>query len=130
VNLTGFYGDYTLTVDGKTVLLSLVKGTSQYSLTIPTGDYNGDGVVNAADYTVWRDTLGSTTDLRADGNGDGVIDAADYGAWATNFGKVYSNGSGAASSAAVPEPASLMLLAMGGIVFGVLRRERSGFGFC
>jgi arabinogalactan endo-1,4-beta-galactosidase len=29
------------------------------------GDYNRDGVVDAADYTVWRDTLGSTTDLRA-----------------------------------------------------------------
>ena len=27
------------------------------------GDYNGNGVVDAADYTVWRDTLGSTTDL-------------------------------------------------------------------
>ncbi len=27
-------------------------------------DYNGNGIVDAADYTVWRDTLGSTTDLR------------------------------------------------------------------
>ena len=37
--------------------------------------------VDAADYTVWRDTLGSTTDLRANGNdtGDsyGVIDEAE-----------------------------------------------------
>ena len=23
-----------------------------------TGDYNGNGIVDAADYTVWRDTLG------------------------------------------------------------------------
>ena len=42
------------------------------------GDYNNDGTVDAADYVVWRDTLGSTTDLRADGNPNLVIDANDY----------------------------------------------------
>ena len=64
------------------IALSLVKGTSNYSLTVPIGDYNGDGIVDAADYAIWRDTLGSTTDLRADGDGDGVIDPGDYDTWA------------------------------------------------
>jgi hypothetical protein len=50
------------------------------------GDYNGDGVVGAADYTVWRNTSGSTSDLRADGNGDGMVDALDYAVWKGNFG--------------------------------------------
>ncbi len=45
------------------------------------GDFNRDGQVDAADYTIWRDTNGSTTDLRADANGDGVVDQADYDAW-------------------------------------------------
>ena len=36
------------------------------------GDYNINGVVDAADYTVWRDTLGSRTDLRADGDNTGA----------------------------------------------------------
>jgi hypothetical protein len=49
------------------------------------GDYNHDGHVDAADYTVWQDTKGSTTDLRADGNRDGVVDQADYDLWKANF---------------------------------------------
>jgi hypothetical protein len=67
------------------------------------GDYNGDFVVNAADYVVWRDTLGSTTDLRANGNDTNVaIDEGDYGVWKANFGESLGVGAnseeGAASS--------------------------------
>ncbi|TWT88207.1 Lysyl oxidase [Pseudobythopirellula maris] len=54
------------------------------------GDYNGNGAVDAADFTVWRDALG-TTGLTpfagADGDGSGVIDQADYGVWASHFGE-------------------------------------------
>jgi hypothetical protein len=49
------------------------------------GDYNHDGHVDAADYTIWQDTKGSTTDLRADGNGDGVVDQLDYDLWKADF---------------------------------------------
>jgi hypothetical protein len=56
----------------------------------PAGDFNDNGFVDAADYTVWRDTLGSTTDLRANddnmGGSAGVVDQADYALWKTNFG--------------------------------------------
>ena len=45
------------------------------------GDFNRDGIVYAADYTMWRNTLGSTTDLRADANLDGIVDQADYEVW-------------------------------------------------
>jgi len=73
------------------------------------GDYNGNGTVDAADYTVWRNTLNSNDDLRADGDNSGMVDAADYGIWKTHFGESASVGS-SASSAAVPEPASCALL--------------------
>jgi hypothetical protein len=53
----------------------------------PVGDYNQDGAVDAADYTVWQDTRDSKTDLRADGNGDGVVDQADYDLWKAHFGR-------------------------------------------
>jgi hypothetical protein len=56
----------------------------------PLGDYNLDSTVNAADYTVWRDTLGSTTDFRANGTNEGasldLIDQADYDYWKERFG--------------------------------------------
>jgi hypothetical protein len=51
------------------------------------GDYNRDGTVDAADYTVWRKTEGSTTELAADGNGDGKVDKADHDLWKANFGE-------------------------------------------
>lgn len=83
----------------RTVLSNLV--------TIP-GDYNADGTVDAADYTVWRDTLGSTTDLRADGNDDMTINQQDYAVWKGNFGMSVS-GSGSGAGAAVPEPTGAVL---------------------
>ncbi|HEX5472702.1 MAG TPA: hypothetical protein VFW73_12500 [Lacipirellulaceae bacterium] len=58
------------------------------------GDYNANGSVDAADYVLWRKTLGSTTNLVADGSGptagapNGVVDQFDYDYWRSNFGNV------------------------------------------
>jgi hypothetical protein len=54
-----------------------------------TGDYNLNGVVDAADYVVWRNTLGTTGPLYAgaDSSGNGIVDQADYLIWRANFGK-------------------------------------------
>ena len=53
------------------------------------GDYNGDLIVNAADYTVWRNTLGSSVArfAGADGDGDQVIGGGDYDVWKSHFGE-------------------------------------------
>jgi hypothetical protein len=74
------------------------------------GDYNHNGIVDAADYTVWRDSLGSTVKLDADGNVNHMIDASDYDVWKANFG---TSGSGAGDLASVPEPASIVLFLPG-----------------
>jgi beta-glucanase (GH16 family) len=90
------------------------------------GDYNGDHVVDAADYTVWQDSLGqSGIGLAADGSGNGTVDMADYTMWQSHYGAT-SGGSGAGSTTAVPEPSSFLLAAMAatGLVWrGRLRRQ-------
>ncbi|TWT75676.1 hypothetical protein Pla123a_31860 [Posidoniimonas polymericola] len=50
-------------------------------------DYNQNGQIDAADYTVWRDSLNDEGDSAADGNNDGVVDQIDYDNWANNYGK-------------------------------------------
>jgi hypothetical protein len=49
------------------------------------GDYNTDGVVDSADYIIWRRSVG-TADLRADGDHDGAVGQGDYAVWRSNFG--------------------------------------------
>jgi hypothetical protein len=86
-----------------------------------TGDFNRDGMVDAADYTVWRDSVGQIGNTAADANEDNVVDVADYAFWKANFGQSESVGAGAL--AAVPEPATLvLLLAVSGPA--LLRRQR------
>lgn len=88
------------------------------------GDYNANGVVDAADYVVWRNTKDQVgLGLVADGNHDNVIDSGDYNLWRSNFGQMA--GSGAMSSAAqslsatVPEPSTWTLLILVGLRFAV-----------
>jgi hypothetical protein len=76
------------------------------------GDYNADSSVDAADYVVWRNTLGSTTDLRANGDNLGasenLIDGADYVVWKSNFGTGQKSSPTLVTSFVVPEPVTVV----------------------
>lgn len=86
--------------------LEVQEAAELLNMAAPAGDFNGDGVVDTADYDVWRNSFGNATILfgtGADGNYDGVVDAADFTVWRNGLGM------GAVGGVAVPEPTALML---------------------
>jgi T5SS/PEP-CTERM-associated repeat protein len=112
------------TADGRASFLVHYGPTSAFNpnqivltnfLSMLSGDYNQNGTVDAGDYALWRDHLGSPTSLPNDDT-PGVADD-DYMRWRANFGRTVSGGSGASVGfvgSTAPEPSSLILL-LGGI---------------
>jgi hypothetical protein len=83
------------------------------------GDYNKNGVVDAADYVLWR----NGGPLQNEVSSLGTVDAQDYTAWRARFGNTSGSGSGLGSSGAVPEPASICMLASGLLAVGFVRNR-------
>lgn len=127
--------------------LELADFTFEYAISSSSdGDYNSDGIVDTADYTVWRDHLGSPTALPND-NTPGV-GTDDYTRWKANFGNTGGSqtiqgivafgtlpGSGAGSAGlgslgTVPEPSSLSGLLLLSSILAVSRAFPSSIGRC
>jgi hypothetical protein len=97
-----------------------------------TGDYNNNGIVDGADYVLWRNG-GLLANDPTPGNQPG-----DYGVWRANFGNV-SGPTGpstlitgavvyvtSASASAVPEPSTVLLVGMGfALLSGVNWRKKT-----
>jgi hypothetical protein len=117
VPVTGPHSIWVRHVGGVAGELGQYYGLAWWTVPAPPalpGDYNEDGVVDAADYVVWRDRWGQTFTLPGEDPAaatPGLVDQEDYDYWRINFGQ--TGGSGAAGSSiaiAVPEPASAWML--------------------
>jgi hypothetical protein len=96
--------------DGTQQSLFNVAANQYLTVEYLPGDYNGDSVVDAADYVVWRDGLGT------------IYKEKDYDVWKANFGSSLA-GSGSGGLSAVPEPASLGLLLIAGLAAATSHRR-------
>jgi hypothetical protein len=96
------------------------------------GDYNHDGVIDAADYVVWRNNLGDTgmPGIPGDGSGptfgvpDGNVNQLDYILWKAAFG---SGPGGTGRAAAVPEPSAHALFFLGFLLVNLRTRISHGY---
>ena len=108
--------EWDLDVDANQVTLSAMPALE--------GDYSANGVVDAADYVLWRKLLDQAgPGLVADGDDNNIVNAADYQIWRTNFGATI--GAPAAGAAAIPEPAALWLVCLGALAISLSRRKPS-----
>jgi hypothetical protein len=132
--ITGPFGSYTydtfairpssggqtggLTADIFDTSLFKVEFTTSAVTPGVLGDYNNNGVVDGADYVLWRNggPLQNEVDV------PGTVNAADYTAWRARFGNTSGSGAGL-NAAGVPEPGT-MLPVLAGLVGASFGRRR------
>lgn len=120
----GIFGQYQSyevsslnTGDGSPVGWTIAQTSKSLSVRVGiAGDFNDDGLVNAADYVIWRKALGSNALIPNDRT-PGTVTLSDYNDWRTNHGRSISGAGTFANSAtslseAVPEPATLLIASM------------------
>ena len=112
-------------VDYRTDGMSLLVSSASLA-----GDYNGNGIVDAADYTMWRNNLGAPAGTLLNDPAGGVIGTAQYAQWKAHFGQNVGAGSGASSLAAVPEPATVVMLILGMLALRLPRRAAWSLACC
>lgn len=101
------------------------------------GDYNGNNVIDAADYTVWRGAFAASAATLVNDSTPDAVNASDYTYWKTHFGESLGGGAGGVSGGApVPEPvawqlASILVAWRGSIARRKKLSDRHGdFGSC
>jgi fibronectin-binding autotransporter adhesin len=113
---------------GATNISSLLSGTGTLDVqTLGTvvgvpGDYNNNGVVDAADYVVWRKSVGQSSLTNRSGSIIGPVGQADFNFWRSRFGATSGAGS-ALAEGTVPEPSAAMLFVSCMLVLAMKRRS-------
>lgn len=111
---------------GNSVAVQILNGTIAVTVS-RNGDYNHNGIVDAADYTLWRNSFGqSGPGLTADGDGNLVVDDNDYLVWKNAFGQLTgAPGAGATflDKAVVPEPCTVTFVSAAVLLLASSRRR-------
>jgi hypothetical protein len=104
----------------------LVSGVVAYGAitTGVPGDYNSNGIVDAADFVVWRNSVDSTTLVNRGPGIVGPVGESDYDFWRSRFGATAGSGTALASTA-VPEPNMCWLAALAALCVAAKRISRS-----
>ena len=123
--VTGTFANENLPSLSSGLSWNVVYGASSVLLEVAAaglaGDYNANGLVDAADYVVWRVNLGSGTALPNDDTTG--VGPDDYNRWKANFGQTAGAGSSTLDMSAVPEPAAGVLLILAAVGWHLLRRR-------
>jgi T5SS/PEP-CTERM-associated repeat protein len=105
--VSGTFASMVLPALSGNLFWNIIYGSNSIELAVATaslpGDFDANGVVDAADYAVWRKGLGS------------IYTQDNYDVWRANFGQTSGAGSSLASAKsqlAVPEPAASTCLLM------------------
>lgn len=100
--------------------------TSLSPVALVAGDYSLDGKLDNRDFDKWRGVFGETSEMAryADGNGDGIVDGADYVIFRHAMAVTGSGDTLALS--ALPEPASLGLVVAGCVGMLIRRPRTTG----
>jgi hypothetical protein len=123
--------------DGKTVrirtyspLLDMTRTSAAHEfqlvlsqLPMTPGDFDADGLVNAADLAAWQAGLGTAAGaarIQGDADGDGDVDGADFLLWQRNAGSAAN----LAASQATPEPGTIQLMVVAAAVLASRLRRR------
>ena len=86
------------------------------------GDYNDDHVIDAADYTVWRNTIGTDGTLLNDFSPE-YVDEDDYLYWKSHYGDSSFPGGGGLAGALIPEPTTIALLCLGALAASLMSQH-------
>jgi hypothetical protein len=80
-------------------------------ISVVPGDFNGNGIVDTADYALWRNGPNPTQ--------------ANYTLWRSNYGRMMGSPPSSSSGTSVPEPTGVSLMFVSGLACLVYARSRS-----
>lgn len=114
--VTGAFGE--VNTSGPAMVARNVEGGVVLEvLSALAGDFNNDGAVNGADYSLWASNLGGPAAVLMNAGDAETVDAALYTVWRDNEGATLP-----AAANAVPEPTAALLTLCG--LAGLVRKRR------